>query len=161
VRRASRCWRRPRWRCVSAGDEAASSLDRARLAGVYPPDFAFPACPVAGSLADGASVRVGDLTLDVLDAGGHSAGHLAYVLRRAGRTSVFCGDAFFFGGRILLQHTWDCSVQESIRTVERLAALDLDGLYPGHQTFAVSDGRVQVERAMDYVRRLLPPPQLH
>ena len=70
------------------------------------------------------------------------------------------GDAFFFGGRILLQHTWDCSVQDSIRTEERLGALSVDGLYPGHLTFAVNHGRRQVEKGMDYVRRLLPPPQL-
>ena len=41
-----------------------------------------------------------------------------------------------------------------------LAALSVDGLYPGHLTFAVNNGRRQVEKGMDYVRRLLPPPQL-
>jgi glyoxylase-like metal-dependent hydrolase (beta-lactamase superfamily II) len=91
---------------------------------------------------------------------GHATGHLSYVLRRDGRTSVFCGDAFFFGGRILLQNTWDCSVQDSIRTVERLATLSVDGLYPGHHTFAVGGGRRQVDKAMAYIGRLLPPPQL-
>lgn len=55
---------------------------------------------------------------------------------------------------------WDCSVQESVRTVERLAALSVDGLFPGHLTFAVNEGRRHTEKAMDYVRRLLPPPQL-
>jgi hydroxyacylglutathione hydrolase len=147
-------------RFVSEGDAAAASLDVARKAGVYPPNFAYPACPVDGVLAGGAIARVGDLEIGAIETPGHAAGHLSYVLRRDGRTSVFCGDAFFFGGRILLQHTWDCSVQDSIRTVERLSTLDVDGLYPGHHTFAVHDGRLQVEKAMEYVRRLLPPPQL-
>ena len=147
-------------RFVTHGDAAAASLDVAREAGVYPPDFAYPACPVEGTLTDGATVRVGDLEIEVVDTSGHAAGHLSYVLRWGGRTSVFCGDACFYGGRISLQHTWDCSVQGSIKAVQRLAALSVDGLYPGHQTFAVNDGRVQVDKAMEYVAKLLPPPQL-
>ena len=148
-------------RFVSDGDASAASLDAARKAGVYPADFAYPACPVELVLRDGDRVRVGDLELEAVDTSGHSAGHLSYVLRHASRTSVFCGDAFFFGGRILLQNTWDCSVQDSIRAVERLAALSGDGLYPGHLTFAANDGRRQVEKAMEDIARLLPPPQLH
>jgi hydroxyacylglutathione hydrolase len=144
---------------VSRGDGRAASLEAAQRAGGYPADFAYPACPVEPA-GDGAVVAVGDLQIEALATPGHAAGHLSFVLRHAGRTSVFCGDAFFFGGRILLQDTWDCSVQDSIRTVERLAALSVDGLFPGHLTFAVNEGRRHTEQAMEYVRRLLPPPQL-
>jgi hydroxyacylglutathione hydrolase len=142
------------------GDERASSLDVARLAGVYPADFAFRACPVDEELADGAIVSVGDLQVEAVDTPGHASGHVCYVLRHSGLVSAFSGDALFFGGRILLQNTWDCSVQESVRSVERLAGLSLDGLYPGHMTFAVRDGRREVEKAMQSIRALLPPPQL-
>ena len=142
------------------GDERAASLDVARLAGVYPATFEYPPCPVEHELAGGASLPVGDLTIEAVDAAGHAAGHLAYVLRQGGTTSVFCGDAFFMGGRILLQHTWDCSVQESIKTVQRLAALSIDGLYPGHHGFTVRDGRREVAKAMRSIDSLLPPPQL-
>ena len=78
----------------------------------------------------------------------------------AGRVSAFTGDALFFGGRILLLHTHDSSVQEAIRSVERLAALSLDGLYPGHLTFTVKNGRREVEKAMEAIRTLQPPPPL-
>jgi glyoxylase-like metal-dependent hydrolase (beta-lactamase superfamily II) len=145
---------------VREGDERAVSLDVARRAGVYPADFVFPACPADAEIDDGATVPVGDLTLAALATPGHATGHLSYVLRHAGRTSVFCGDAVFFGGKILLQNTWDCSVQESIRSVERLAALSVDGLFPGHLTFALNHGRRQVDKAMEAVAQLLPPPQL-
>lgn len=146
--------------CVSEGDSRAASLDAAKHAGGYPPDFAYPACPVERALEDGGVVTVGDLEIEAIATPGHSAGHLSYVMRRDGRTTVFCGDAFFFGGRILLQDTWDCSVHDSIRTVERLEALSVDGLFPGHLTFAVNGGRRHTEKAMDFVRRLVPPPQL-
>jgi hydroxyacylglutathione hydrolase len=147
-------------RYVREGDEHAVSLDVARQAGGYPPEFRFPPCPVDAELDDGAEINVGDLTLTVLNTPGHASGHVAYVLRQGDRVSVFCGDAVFFGGTILLQHTWDCSLQESISSVERLAALSVDGLFPGHLTFAVRHGRRQVERAMQSIASLLPPAQM-
>ena len=145
---------------VSAGDAQAASLTAAREAGGYPPDFAYPPCPVDGTLADGQAVPVGDLRLEAVATPGHAAGHLAFALRHGGRTSLFTGDALFHGGRILLQHTWDCSVQESIRSVERLAALEPDGLFPGHLAFAVRGGRRQIDPALERIARLLPPLQL-
>jgi hydroxyacylglutathione hydrolase len=146
-------------RYVREGDERAISLDAARVAGAYPADFAFPACPVDGELAEGDSVRVGGLTLEVLDTPGHASGHVTYLLRRGGTVSAFCGDALFWGGKILLQNTWDCSLQESIRSVEKLAALSLDGLYPGHVSFVLKDARRHVDQAMRSIAGLLPPPQ--
>ncbi|HVG72641.1 MAG TPA: MBL fold metallo-hydrolase [Vicinamibacterales bacterium] len=150
---------------VSAGDAAAASLDAARRAGVYPEDFAYPPCPADGTLADGDVVPVGDLRIEVVATPGHAAGHLAFALRPAdapqARPGIFTGDAFFHGGRILLQHTWDCSLQDSIRSVERLAALDPEGLYPGHLTFSVRGARRQLELALAHIARLAPPPQLH
>jgi glyoxylase-like metal-dependent hydrolase (beta-lactamase superfamily II) len=147
-------------RFVREGDERAISLDVARTAGLYPTDFTFRACPVERELNDGDVVEVGELRLEAMATPGHAAGHLTYVVRRGGQVAVFTGDALFAGGKILLQHTWDCSVQESIRSVERLAALDLDQLFPGHGVFALRDGRREVEKAMRMVRQLLPPEQL-
>ena len=94
-------------------------------------------------------MQVGNLVIEALETPGHSAGHLSYVVRRDGEVSAFTGDALFAGGAILLQNIWDCSLHDSIRSVERLAALSLDGLYPGHATFAVRDGRREVDKAMD------------
>jgi len=145
---------------VRDGDERAASLDVARRAGGYPADFVMCPCPVDEELEEGAIVRVGDLTIEVMDTPGHASGHVSYLLRHQGQLAAFCGDAFFVGGRILLQHTWDCSVQDSIRSVERLAALSIDGLYPGHLTFTVRNGRRQLDKAMQAVASLLPPPQL-
>jgi hydroxyacylglutathione hydrolase len=146
-------------RYVGAGDEQAISLDVARRAGVYPPDFVFRPCPIDGELVDGDEIQVGDLTLQVLETPGHSSGHLSFVLRRQGLVSVFCGDAVFCGGKILLQNIWDCSLRESIDSVERLASLSVDGLYPGHHAFAARRGRRHLEKAMRAIGDLLPPPQ--
>ena len=147
-------------RYVRDGDERAISLDEARKAGVYPSEFVFQPSPVDAELVDGARVQVGDLTLEALETPGHASGHLSFVMRQGGLTSVFCGDCLFFGGKIMLQATWDCSVADSIHSVERLATFPIDGLYPGHLMFAVRHGKRHVDRAMQSIANLVPPPQL-
>jgi glyoxylase-like metal-dependent hydrolase (beta-lactamase superfamily II) len=145
---------------VSAGDEEKISLDAARRAGVYPPGYRFTACPVDTVLGDGDRYRVGDLDLTAIATPGHSAGMLSYLFDENGRRSAFTGDTIFAGGRILLQDIWDCSVQESCRSIERLFELELHGLYPGHQAFAVQRGHEHVAAAMAKIAQLLPPDQM-
>lgn len=147
-------------RMVRAGDERAISLAAAKRSGSYPDDYIFRACPVDTEVTEGDHLRIGDLTVEAVATPGHAAGQLTWVLREGGHAAAFCGDTLFAGGRILLQDTWDCSVQESCRSVEKLAALDIDGFYPGHLTFAVQRGRRHVEAAMANIRQLLPPDQL-
>lgn len=145
---------------VSDGNEEKISLGAAKRAGVYPEDYTFHACPVETVLADGDTYRVGDVELTAIATPGHSAGMLSFVFEEDGTRSAFTGDTIFAGGRILLQDIWDCSVQQSCRSVERLAELELDGLYPGHLAFAVERGHQHVEAAMANIRQLLPPAQM-
>lgn len=144
---------------VGEADETAISLDVARRAGAYPEDYSFEACPVEAVLADGDTYHVGECEVTVVATPGHSAGKLSFVLSDNGQVSAFTGDAIFPSGRVLLQDIWDCSVQESCRSIEKLHELDLDGLYPGHVSFSVQRGRTHVEAAMVNVRQLLPPEQ--
>jgi hydroxyacylglutathione hydrolase len=144
---------------VGEADEPAMSLDVARRAGVYPDDYHFAACPVETVLDEGDTYRVGEIELSVIATPGHAAGKLSFVLRERGEVCAFTGDAIFPGGRVLLQAIWDCSVQQSCRSIEKLHELDLDGLYPGHVSFSVQRGHQHVEAAMARIRQLLPPKQ--
>lgn len=146
-------------RMVASGDEQAISIDVARRAGAYPEDYRFTACPVDVELGDGDRYRIGDIEVEAIATPGHSSGMLTFVFRDENRVSAFTGDTIFPGGKILLQDIWDCSVQESCRSIERLEALGIDGLYPGHLSFAVDRGHLHVEQAMAYIRQLVPPPQ--
>ena len=147
-------------RFVSDGDEQAISLGAARRAGVYPAEYQFQACSVDIILHDGDTYQVGDLALEVIATPGHAVGQLSFGLRRPDGLDLFCGDTICQGGKILLQNTWDCSVQDSCRSIERLAALPVVGLYPGHLAFAVQRGRRPIEQALATIRQLLPPAQL-
>ena len=145
---------------VRDGDEVAISVDRAKGPGGYPEGYTFQPCPVAGALHDGDRIPVGSLEIEVIETPGHCQGHLSYLLHRPGGTDLFSGDAIFWGGKILLQDIWDCSVTDSCDSVRRLAKMRPDGLYPGHAAIAVNHGYNHIFSAMENIFAMVPPPQL-
>lgn len=151
---------------LESGDEEAASLVAARQTGMYPLENRLRPVASATGAADGDVMRVGALTVTIVKADGHSRGHLAFLVDgcaggEGGATrALFSGDALFFGGRILLQNIWDCSLEESIATVRRFAALEFTQFFPGHVSFSLRDGKRHVDAAMAHVNQLLPPPQL-
>jgi hydroxyacylglutathione hydrolase len=144
---------------LRTADEDAISLGAARKAGIYPNDYRLDPCPVDRELREGDIIQVGNLELKVYETPGHARGHVSFVFEDGGRTFMLAGDAIFYGGRILLQGTWDCSIQESIATVRKLAQLDVDALLAGHGTLVLGEARRHFDLAMSWVDRLLPPPQ--
>jgi len=144
---------------VRDGDEVKTSLDRAKGPGGYPEGYEFKPCPVAGELREGDRIPLGGLELEVVETPGHCGGHLSYLLHREGGTDLLCGDAIFWGGKILLQDIWDCSVTESCETVRKLARIRPDGLFPGHGAVAVALGYNHIYSAYEDVARMVPPPQ--
>jgi glyoxylase-like metal-dependent hydrolase (beta-lactamase superfamily II) len=142
---------------VSRGDEEALSLPAARAAGIYPPDYRYRACPAEGLLAVGTELRLGKTTYQVIETPGHCHGHVSLLVTREGRSLLFGGDAIFAGGQILLQNIPDCSIWEYSQTIERLAALSIDTLLPGHLAPIMREGWRHVEMARTAFGRLLPP----
>ena len=142
------------------GNEHAVSLDVAKRAGIYPPDYALEPCDVDVELDDGATIRVGDLALRVLDTPGHSDGHVSIVLELGGQRCLFAGDVVFFGGKILLQSIYDCRLDALIGSLRRLRELGIDVLLPGHLALSLSDGQRHIERANQVLDRLLIPEQV-
>ena len=151
---------------LESGDEEAASLVAARQTGMYPQENRLRPVASAMAAADGDVIRVGSLSVTVVKADGHSQGHLAYLVEGSAHgqdgqnPALFSGDALFFGGRILLQNIWDCSLEESIATVRRFAELEFMQFFPGHGVFSLQDGRRHVNAAMTHIEQLLPPPQL-
>jgi hydroxyacylglutathione hydrolase len=140
---------------LTAGDEEAMSVDRARAAGIYPQAYRLRPCDAA-TLPDG-ELRLGALTVSVVPTPGHAAGHVAFVAAIDGATTMFSGDALFPGGRILLQDTWDCDLRAALRSVERLTALEPERLLAGHLPPVLDGAARQLDRAVERIGRLLPP----
>lgn len=142
------------------GDENGISLDVARKAGGYPPDYRFQACPVDRELGERQKVIVGDCELLVMETPGHAAGCLSFLMKRKKQQYLFGGDTIFFGGRIVLQSIYDCDLQAYVRTIGRLSTLSVDLLLPGHWCFSLRNGQRHIDTAMEVVKRLGVPPNL-
>lgn len=109
-------------------------------------------------VAEGASLRLGDLDLRVLDTPGHTAGHISFWLPDA--EALFCGDTLFVlgCGRIL-----EGAAATMWGSLEKLGALpEATRVYCGHE-YTLSNARFALtaepenarlaERARDVERR--------
>ena len=142
------------------GDEKAVSLDVAKVAGIYPPDYRLEPFPVDDELEEGATIQVGDVQLLVLDTPGHSDGHVSLLLSEGPHRVLFAGDVVFFGGKILLQNIHDCRLDAEVSSLRKLRGLSVTALLPGHLTFSLTDGQRHIERANQVLDRLLIPEQM-
>lgn len=147
-------------RILSAGDEMAVCLPQAKAAGMYPPTYVYRACPVDRVLEDGASVQIGRYTIQAIATPGHSHDHQCYLVDDHKRRYLISGDALFFGGKIILQNTYDCSVPDTLASLRRLASYPFDALLAGHLNFSLHNGYRHVAAACAMVDKLRCPPSI-
>ncbi|MEA3154640.1 MAG: hypothetical protein QOK44_2229 [Betaproteobacteria bacterium] len=95
-------------------------------------------------LNDGDTVRADALTLRAVHTPGHASNHLCYLLEE--RRMLFTGDHVMQGSTVVISPP-DGDMQAYFASLEKLLALDLAALVPGH-------GRV-IETPHDEVRRLV------
>ena len=98
-----------------------TELVAATGARVYGPALeVLPHCDVL--LGEGDSVELPDvgLSLNVLDVPGHTAGHIAYAGKAAGRPVLFCGDTLFAGGCGRLFEGTPAQMTDSLRKLGTL-----------------------------------------
>lgn len=91
---------------------------------VYGPQHEDIPC-INHGLVEGDSVRLTapQVTFEVWDIPGHTSGHIAYLFRDAGISSVFCGDALFGCG---CGRLFDGTAAQLHHSLQRLAALPAD-----------------------------------
>jgi hydroxyacylglutathione hydrolase len=145
---------------VSRGDEGKISLDAARRAGGYPPDFRFCACPISKVLQDEDNFRIGDLEVHALETPGHCSGMLSLYMEHSGHAFLFSGDTVFHSGKIMVSNVWDCDLRQYVHSIEKLARLKVDALLPGHLAIAMNGGASHIETATRALDRLALPPNL-
>jgi glyoxylase-like metal-dependent hydrolase (beta-lactamase superfamily II) len=145
---------------VSDGDEEAVSLSVAKAGGVYPKDYVYRPCPVGEILEAGDVVQIGSLRIEVISAPGHSHDHHCFLVETREKRYLIGGDAIFFGGKIVLQNTYDCSVPETIASLQRLSEHSFDALLPAHLTFSLNNGKRHLDVACEIIDRLGCPPSI-
>jgi glyoxylase-like metal-dependent hydrolase (beta-lactamase superfamily II) len=115
---------------IGAGDEVMLTDAEANLSAPF--GFAVTSPPADRTVAEGDTVEIAGLMLDVLDVPGHSPGHVVYVYRSA-PILVFGGDVLFRGsiGRTDFPGGSHELLLSGIR--EKLFTLPDDTVvYPGH-----------------------------
>ena len=139
-------------------NEAAISLPEARASGTYPNDYHLTPCSTALPIADDDKVQIGDVRLQAIATPGHAAAHVSFLLHGDDRIGLFGGDIVFHGGKILLLATPDCSIQELMKSMQRLKGVMFDALFPGHGVISLNRGRDHVAQAHRMLRTQQIPP---
>lgn len=142
---------------LASADHAATQFAAGQAAGLFPPGYAYDACPVDLPLVDGDVVEVGRLSVRFIATPGHCAGHGAFLVTGGTATYLFSGDALFARGRILLQAIPDCDLQASAASIRRLAAEPFEALLPGHGSLALTGGRDHAGLAVAQLDALTVP----
>ena len=138
------------------GDEAAVSLDAAKAGGIYPQEYVYRSSPVEHVLDHGDAVTVGDFGIEMI----HTPGHCSYLVTGKDKTYLVGGDAIFFGRKVVLQKTYDCSVPQTIESIERLSEYSFEALLPGHLNFSLKNGKRHINTARAITDRFGCPPSI-
>jgi glyoxylase-like metal-dependent hydrolase (beta-lactamase superfamily II) len=147
---------------VTVGDEDAVSLSVAKAGGMYPREYIYYPCPVERILTPGEVVEIEQLTVELIATPGHSHDHHCYLVtdRSQPKTYLVGGDAIFFGGKIVLQNTYDCSVPQQIASIQHLATYQFEALLAGHLNFSLKNGKRHVEAACAVINQMGCPPSI-
>jgi hydroxyacylglutathione hydrolase len=143
---------------LGTGDEDAIGLTAARAAGGYPADYRLPPVQADGVLADGQTIRVGDVTLTAVETPGHSLGHVALWAEGPGLAALFAGDLVFPGGKIARLADSDLAAYPA--SLDRVAALRPQALFPGHERIVRNRAATHVAVAQAAFRAGRIPPSI-
>ncbi len=145
---------------VETADEEAISLAAAKRAGLFPEHVRLEPCPVEVRFQGGEIWQLADTSIEVIRAPGHSRDMVNFLVRKPGRLILFSGDTVFHGGKVVLQDILDCDISAYTRTLRHLSGFPIDELYPGHAQWTLRGAYRHLETAMQYINRLLLPPNL-
>jgi glyoxylase-like metal-dependent hydrolase (beta-lactamase superfamily II) len=111
-------------------------------------------CQVGRILVAGEVVEIGSLRIEMIATPGHSHDHHCYLVTTPHKRYLVGGDAIFYGGKIVLQNTYDCSVPESIASIQHLTTVSFEALLAGHFNFSLNRGKRHVETACEVIDKM-------
>lgn len=101
---------------------------------------------------DGETIDLGDSVLRVIHTPGHTCGSIC--LYEADSKSLFSGDTVFPNGGIGRTDLPGGSSQDLIRSISKLAKLDVRVLYPGHGRVTTSNVNEQIKRSLNFAKAI-------
>lgn len=112
-----------------------------------------PVYVVDEPLKEGMVLDTGDWKLEVLETPGHSQGSLC--LYEKNEKVLFSGDTVFPDGNIGRTDMYGGDTSELVRSIERLTALDVKTMYPGHMEIASNDVNRQIQMSLRFAKSVL------
>ncbi len=129
----------------AVGDDMASV---AYLFGQQAADY-----KVDETLKEGMVLDIGEWKLRVLETPGHSLGSLC--LYEEEEKVLFSGDTVFPDGNIGRTDMFGGNTPELVRSIERLTALDVKTMYPGHMEVTSRDVNRQIQMSLRFAKSVL------
>lgn len=136
-------------RMLERGTAEDAGLDAAIEKGIYPEWFKFQNCRVDVAVEDGDVIEAAGLRFTAIGVEGHSPDSVCYLMENGGRRELFAGDVIFYGGVIGLINAPGSTMDGYRNDLSKLADLNIDGLFPGHYLFTVSDGQRHIDAAIE------------
>jgi len=103
-------------------------------------------------LKDGMEIELGDITLQVIHTPGHTPGSIC--LHEAQSKSLFSGDTIFPQGSIGRTDLPGGNPQDIVRSISKIAQLDITTLYPGHGAVTADNVNEQIKQSLMLARAI-------
>ena len=145
---------------LRTGDEDLLSLPVAKADGIYPEDYTFTPCNPDVELAGGETFTFGEVTVQAIHTPGHSSGSTCYLVETEGKRCLFSGDVVLHNGLLLFLNCLGSTMEGYRASLPKLAGLDVDMLMPGHGLFTFSNGQEHIDKAVEAIKHLAPPPAM-
>ena len=134
-------------------EDAADKIERgesifARLLGGD-----MPKMPVNVRLLDGDTINIGDDTFEVIHTPGHTPGSMCFYSKAS--KSLISGDTIFAYGSF---GRYDFPSGDPVllrQSIEKLAELDVENLYPGHELYVEGEGKEHMAMVLESIRYLM------
>ena len=107
---------------------------------------------IDGTLEEGDVINLGEWALSVIFTPGHSPGSISLYEPRA--RVLFSGDTLFPHGNIGRTRRSEETVRAMVRSIERLASLDVLVLYPGHMEPTEDEVNEQIMASLAFARSI-------
>jgi glyoxylase-like metal-dependent hydrolase (beta-lactamase superfamily II) len=112
-----------------------------------------PEYQVDGTVSEGMMLDIGKWKLEVMETPGHSEGSIC--LYEKTEKVLFSGDTVFPDGNIGRTDMYGGDTVKLIKSIEKLAQLDVKTMYPGHMEIANRDVNRQIQMSLRFARSAL------
>lgn len=137
-----------------------SLMDEVTQRTFYHIGYRHMSCPADRLVEDGDFIVLGDKRFEVLITPGHTGGGICLYGTISGKQVLFTGDTVAYGGLINFICVEDADINAYHRSIDRLATLPVDVMFPGHLGPVLNLAHLQICKAKAYFDRMAVPPNI-